>query len=75
MNLTAQIQSILDSVGIRLDAESFANLLKLLRIDRLSWFQKLSLAVGVGVLVEILKKRAQDNAARKAAEANATGTR
>ena len=66
LNLEAQITSALDALGIHLDTESFENLLRLLRVDRLSWMQKLGIAVGVGVLVEVLRQRAKESALAKA---------
>jgi hypothetical protein len=71
LSLTAQIQAMLDSIGVHLDAESFANLCRFLRIDRLSWAQKLGIAVGLGVVAELLRKRAKDEADKAAAAAAA----
>jgi len=60
INLESQVQNVLDSLGIHLDAESFTNLLGHLRIHLLTWSQKMALAIALGVLVQYLQKRQQE---------------
>lgn len=67
ISLPAQIQAVLDSLGIHLDSDSFSNLLVHLRVGKLSWAQKTALAVALGVLVQYLRKEAEERA--KAAQA------
>jgi hypothetical protein len=70
ISLTSQIQAVLDSLGIQLDAQSFQNLITHLRIDRLTWTQKTALAVALGVGVQWLQKAARERqAARQALQA------
>ena len=66
ISLKQQIQSMLDAVGVHLDGDSFANLCRVLRVDRLSWMQQLAVAVGLGVFVAILRKNAEASAAKAA---------
>lgn len=60
ISLSSQIQAMLDSVGIQLDSESFENLIRLLHINKLNWYQKTAIAVGLSVLVQWLQKRAEE---------------
>lgn len=60
ISLTAQIQAILDSLGIHLDSDSFQNLVSHLRISKLTWTQKTALAVALGVFVQYLRKQADE---------------
>ena len=69
ISLTSQIQSALDLLGIHLDADSFANLLLHLRVNRLGWSAKMALAIALGVGVQYLRKSMEER--RAAVEAQA----
>lgn len=64
ISLASQIQAALDAIGIQLDSQSFANLLAVLHVDKLSFTQKTALAIALSVGVTWLRKRAEDRAAR-----------
>jgi len=50
ISVATQIQAILDALGIHLDETSFSNLLKHLRVDRLTFMQKTAIAFALSVL-------------------------
>ena len=74
ISLAGQIQAVLDALGIHLDAQSFENLLAHLHVNRLSWSQKMAIAVALSVGVQWLQRRNRERqaAAEIAADAAAS---
>lgn len=69
ISVESQIQAILDGLGIHLDGESFTNLMRALRVDRLTWAQKFGLAVALGAIVGWIREKRKRQAAAAAAMA------
>jgi uncharacterized membrane protein YjjP (DUF1212 family) len=56
MSIESGIQQILDALGVQLDNDSFANVMALLPMNRVSAWQKVVIAAALGVFAGLIRK-------------------